>query len=156
MALNYKAVQSNMPDKDGNKLWFPKLVLQIDSQSTKDIASQIAEKSSLSRGDVYNVLDNLISEMAQRLMNGYQVKLDGLGTFIPVASASGNGVKTPQEVNASQIKSLHIRFTPAYKRSRVGGITSAMFANVKFQRWKGDPYRPGANAKDNEDENADE
>lgn len=141
MAMNYRAIQSLFKTKEGKQLWYPTLVKggTVDSEY---IAGRIAEKSSLTRGDVYNVVDALVGEMNNNLMNGLSVRLNGLGTFTAIAKAGGNGVENPEDVNSSQIKSLRIQFTPTGKRTPMNGITRAMFKDVVFQRWSGDPYNP--------------
>lgn len=141
MAMNYRAIQSLFKTKEGKQLWYPTLVKggTVDSEH---IAERIAEKSSLTRGDVYNVLDALVGEMNDKLMNGLSVRLNGFGTFTAIAKAGGNGVESPEDVNASQIKSLRIQFTPTGKRTPMNGVTRAMFRGVVFQRWSGDPYNP--------------
>lgn len=142
MALNYRAFQSTLENDEGEKLWYPLLVKESGVITLEMIAQRIVEKSSLTRGDVYNVVDCLISELNDKLMNGHSVRLNGFGSFTAVIKSNGNGVKTPQEVNSSQIKSMGIRFTPSGKRTPMQGLTRAMFDGVEFKRWSGDPYAP--------------
>ncbi len=142
MPLNYKAFQSNIETKEGKRLWFPVLVKDGGTITLPMIAKRIASKSSLTPGDVYNVVYSLIDELNDKLLNGHSVCLNEFGTFTVIAKAGGNGVETPQAVNASQIKSLRVQFTPSYKRTPFQGVTRAMFDGVEFQRWKGDPYHP--------------
>lgn len=148
MSLNYKAFQSRLKTKEDLYLWYPILVKE-GTVYLRQIAKRIAEKSSVTPGDVYNVIDCLISEMNDKLMNGYSVNLDGLGSFTAVAKAGGQGVETPEEVNSTQIKSLRIQFTPTATRTPMQGLTRAMFEGVEFKRWKGDPYHPDNIAKGN-------
>lgn len=145
MALNFKAKQSTLKTKDGDQLWYPTLVKEGGTVRILKIAEQIAEKTSLTEGDVYNVVKSLIRVMNDKLMNGFSVCLDELGTFTAIAKAGGKGVKNPEDVNASQIKSLRIRFTPAYKRTPMEGVTRALLHGVEFKRWGGDPYHPKSN-----------
>jgi len=142
MPLNYKASQSSLKTKEGDQLWYPTLVKEGGTVRTPKIAEIIAEKSSLTEGDVYNVVKSLIRVMNDKLMNGFSVCLDELGTFTAIARAGGQGVKNPEDVSASQIKSLRIQFTPSYKRTPMEGVTRAMFHGVEFKRWGGDPYHP--------------
>ena len=50
----------------------------VDAQQ---LAEVIAEKSSLTPGDVHNVIRNLMTVMRSQLLNSRTVRLDGLGTF---------------------------------------------------------------------------
>lgn len=142
MALNYRARQSVLENEEGEKLWYPTLVKEGGLITLEMIAEKIVEKSSLTRGDVYNAVDCLIGELNDKLMNGHSVRLDGFGTFTASIKASGNGVKDPKDVNSSQIKTMGIRFIPSAKRTPMQGMTRALFAGVEFRRWSGDPYAP--------------
>ena len=55
MALFYKAVKSTMATKSGDKKWHLNLVKVGKVVSTQQLAEMIAEKSSLTPGDVHNV-----------------------------------------------------------------------------------------------------
>lgn len=134
MPLNYKAVQSNMPSADGKKKYHPHLVKIHKPVELVTLATEIAERSSLTPGDVYNVVQNLIGSMKFHLLNGETVKLDGLGSFTVKAHSEGNGVDTPEEVNHKQISYLTIQFTPTYKRMGGMGVLKPIFQGVKFQR----------------------
>ena len=48
---------------------------------TRMIAKILAQKSSLTTGDVINVLENLMEEIPRWLSQGYSVSLGELGTF---------------------------------------------------------------------------
>lgn len=142
MPLDFRAIQSTLKTEDGKNLWYPTLV-KHGTIGIKPISKRIAEKSSLTEGDVYNVIRCLLGELNHNLMNGYSVNLDEVGTFTAISKAGGRGVEKPEDVNASQIKTLTIRFTPSYKRTPMQGITRAMYEGVEFRRWSGDPYAPG-------------
>lgn len=142
MALNFRAHQSSLETKDGKKLWYPILVKDSGMITIEQLGKKISEKSTLTIGDVYNVIHSLISEFNSGLMNGHSVNLEGFGSFTVIARASGKGVEDPADVNASQIKSLRVQFTPSFKRTPMQGVTRAMFEGVTFQRWSGDPYNP--------------
>ncbi len=151
MTLLYKAFQSTMESKDGMKKWFPRLVKFGKRVTTREIADEIAEKSSLTRGDVYNVLDNLIGITGRNLMDGKSVVYEGLGTFTAVLRAGGQGVDTFEEVNDNQIVGICIRFTPAYTHNNVEGTTRALFKGISFQRIDGPNSSSGTNPGGDDD-----
>jgi len=122
MPLIYKAIQSAIATKEGEKLYYPRLIKMGNVVDTQKISEMIAEKSSLTPGDVHNVVRNLMSVMREQLLNSRTVRLDGLGTFTMIARAGGRGVKTEKEMNSSQIKGLRCQFTPEYHRN--GGVTT--------------------------------
>lgn len=142
MPLKYKAFQSTIETKEGKKLWYPILVKDNGTITLPKIAKRIANKSSLTPGDVYNVVNALIEEFNDKLLDGYSICLDEFGTFTIIINANGNGVETPEEVNSSQIKTMRVKFTPSYKRTPFQGVTRALFEGAEFIRWKGDPYHP--------------
>ncbi|MCD8081605.1 MAG: HU family DNA-binding protein [Bacteroides sp.] len=138
MPLFYKPVQSTLPSEDGVKKWHPRLIKVGRVIDTQKIGDMIAEKSSLTPGDVHNVIRNLVSVLREQLQNSRTVCLEGLGSFTMISSSSGNGVDTPDEVKPAQIKRLRIRFTPTGTRdSGKNGVTRSMFTGVEYQRWEG-------------------
>ena len=108
MALQFNAVQRPNP-LTKEKKWYaaPRLTGKRD---LKAISKDLAEVSSLSAGDVNNVVTNFIDQLPKWLMEGYSVKLDGFGIFR--LSFSSEGVATEAEVTANQIKEIHIIFDP--------------------------------------------
>lgn len=69
---------------------------------TRMIAKTLSQKSSLTTGDVMNVLENLMEEIPRWLSQGYSVSLWELGTFR--LSLSSQGVKEQKEFNTRTIK----------------------------------------------------
>lgn len=139
MALLYKAYQSNIANKEGDKLYYPRLVKVGKVVDTQKLAEILSEKSTLTTGDVHNVIRNLMTTMRAQLLESKSVRLDGLGTFTMVAHANGKGVKTSAEVSSTQITRLQCRFTPEYTRPSGGSTTRALLDGVEYARWdKGD------------------
>jgi len=136
MPLLYKAFQSSLPSKDGKKKWHPRLIKFKKVVDTQKIGETIAAKSSLTPGDVHNVIRNIVDVMSSSLLNSRTVRLDGFGTFTVIAKANGKGVNTAEEVGPAQITHLKIRFTPTATRTP-GGTTRAMFNSVEYERWEG-------------------
>lgn len=108
MALQFLAVERPNPQTKEKK-WYasPKLT---GKRALKDLSKDLAGVSSLSAGDVQNVITNLISELPKWLMEGDSVKLDGFGTFR--LSFSSDGVATKEEVTANNITDIRILFEP--------------------------------------------
>lgn len=111
MTVLYEAYRANMANKDGKKLYYPRVV-RVGSVNTATISEEIAQYSSLSPGDVKNALDNLVTVMTQHLQASQSVTLDGLGSFRIVMKSNGKGVETSDKVNAAQA-TLYVRFLPA-------------------------------------------
>ncbi len=132
MPLLYKAVQSPIANKAGSKLWHLNLVKAGGTVATQQLAEVIAEKSSLTAGDVQNVVRNLMSVMREYLLNSRSVRLDGLGTFTMKACTRGKGVESADKVSPNQITALKCRFTPEYTRPAAIGTTRALTQGVQF------------------------
>ena len=82
MAVVFKGFQSQIADKEGQKLFYPRVML-TGNVGTDLIAAEIAELSSLTKGDTKNVIDNLIIVATRHLQASESVTLDGFGTFRP-------------------------------------------------------------------------
>ncbi|MEG0464741.1 HU family DNA-binding protein, partial [Bacteroides sp.] len=97
MPLFYRAIQSPIADKNGVKKWHLSLVKVGKTVNTKQLADVIAEKSSLTVGDVQNVVTNLMVVMRRELLNSRTVRLEGLGTFTMRVRSNGKGVETAEK-----------------------------------------------------------
>lgn len=132
MPLFYRPVQSPIANKEGVKKWHLNLVKVGKTVNTQQMAEGIAEKSSLTPGDVQNVVRNLMTVMRAELLNSRTVRLEGLGTFTMKARTSGRGVDAPDKVNPNQITALRCQFTPEYTRPAAIGTTRALIQGVQF------------------------
>lgn len=132
MPLFYRAVQSPIANKEGVKGWHLNLVKVGKTVTTQQLAEVIAEKSSLTPGDVQNVVRNLMAAMRQELLNSRTVRLEGLGTFTMKARTSGKGVESAAKVNPNQITALRCQFTAEYTRPAAIGTTRSLLQGVQF------------------------
>lgn len=137
MPIIYKTYQSNMKNKQGLKLFHPRAVC-VGTVNTEQIAREISEYSSLSKGDAKNVLDNLVTVMTKHLQASEAVSIDGLGTFRITIVSGGKGVEKDENVSPTQA-SLRVRFAPAFTRrpnqtvatrSLVDGVRLVPYASV--------------------------
>lgn len=151
MSLFYKPTQATIENKDGKKLWHLALVKTGKIISTQKLGEKIADKSSLTPGDVHNVIRNLMTVMKEEMMNSHSVRLDGLGTFTMKARTRGKGVETAKEVNPSQVTMLRCYFTPEYSHA-AGSTTRALTEGADFihvnQLAKGMVVDPGEDDDD--------
>ena len=132
MPLFYKGIQAAKANKEGVKTWHPALVKMKKVINTQTMAEGIAEKASLTPGDVQNVVRNLLSVMRVHLLNSHSVRLEGLGTFTMGIRSRGKGVDTEEKVNPNQITTVHCRFTPEYFRPIAVGTTRALTQGMTF------------------------
>ena len=108
--MKYKLVEKGNPQKpDAPKKWYANPVNQ-GVISKAQISKEISGRSSLTAGDISNVIENLIEELPKYLIAGNSVKLGEFGTFR--LSISGEGSDTKEGYSASNIKSAKVIFTP--------------------------------------------
>lgn len=81
MPLFYRARQSQLKTKEGKKQWHLTLVKVGKMVTSQQLAEVIAEKSSLTPGDVHNVIRNLMTAMRKELLNSRSVRLEGIRHF---------------------------------------------------------------------------
>ena len=122
-----------MANKDGQKLWHPSVVT-TGSVDLKRLSSEIAELSSLSEGDVYNVCKNLVLVMTRHLQSSEVVQVDDFGTFRIAMRSVGKGFANSDEVNA-QYCALRIKFLPSSTRNNDGTVATRVFTTgTTFKR----------------------
>ena len=108
MALQFNVIERPNP-LTKEKKWYasPRLT---GNRDLKNLSKDLSEVSSLSAGDVQNVIANLIDQIPKWLMEGNSVKLDGFGSFRLSFSSEGQVVK--EDVSADSIKDIYILFEP--------------------------------------------
>jgi predicted histone-like DNA-binding protein len=108
MALQFNVIERMNP-LTKEKKWYAS-TRTTGKRDLKHLSKDLAEVSSLSAGDVQNVIANLIEQIPKWLMEGISVKLDGLGTFR--LSLSSEAAATREEVTANSIKDIYVIFEP--------------------------------------------
>ena len=140
-----------------NGKWYPQSVTVGEPVSTDEVAQLLADLSAVSPGDTFSVLKNLARAMSIYMSSGRTVKLDGVGTFYYSAKANGQGVDTPEEVNANQIVGVRVRFIPEMDRNSQGAVSRALVPNnLKWEELFDDPSKgttttPGTGGSDDDD-----
>lgn len=119
--MKYKLIERRNPQKpEEPKKWFANPVNQ-GTVSTYQLSKKISGRSSLTRGDISNVLENLIDELPTYLINGHSVKLGDFGTLR--LSISGKGSDTPESYTTANIEKVKVIFTPGTKlKKELGDI----------------------------------
>jgi predicted histone-like DNA-binding protein len=111
MAIKVKKIMRTIPG-DASRRWF---LTQLKSGTVKldDIAGRIEKSSSLSAGDIQNVLTNLIDELPVFIAMGQTIQLGDLGTFR--ISVSSDGADSAEELSARNVKKARLVFLPGTK-----------------------------------------
>ena len=107
--MKYKMIQRvNPQDRTQVKLYATPV---NDGKITKaDLAKEVVNLSSLSRGDVSSVIENLIDIVPKYLLMGKSVSLGELGTLR--VSFGSAGVEDEKDFNVNKISGVKIVFTP--------------------------------------------
>lgn len=108
--MKYKLVARKNPQKREDP---PKYFAQPVYDGVVDIefiSRQIAGRSSLTAGDIMNVLRNFFEELPTYMLLGLTVKLDDLGSFR--ISFSSNGSETEEGFKTTAMKSIRVLYKP--------------------------------------------
>jgi predicted histone-like DNA-binding protein len=110
MAIRLKKIQKTNPQDRNQSKWY---LVQVHSGTVTlhDIAREIADRSSLSVGDVENVLTNLVEVLPIFLKLGQTIRMEGFGSFH--ISVQSTGVDTAEELTTNNVKNAKIVFIPS-------------------------------------------
>ncbi len=92
--------------------------------SKTELTKEIANASSLSRGDVSSIIENRIDIIPKYLLMGKSVNLGELGIFR--ISFGSEGVDKTEDFSTSKIGGVKIAFTP-------GTILKEELDNIRFE-----------------------
>lgn len=108
--MKYKMIQRANPQDRTQIKWYAAPVNE-GRVTQREIAADIVELSSLSRGDISNVIESLITIVPRYLMLGRSVNLGDLGTLR--ISFGSEGVDEKEQFVPSMIKGVKVVFTPS-------------------------------------------
>ena len=125
--MKFKVIQKGDPIRPTQpKKWFASPV-NAGKFTIKDVSKEIAGRSSLTRGDIDNVLTNFTEELPTFLKLGMSVQLGEFGTLR--LTLSSEGTENREDFHASQIKHVKVVFTPSAElKKQLADIT---FEEVK-------------------------
>lgn len=109
--MKYKLIQKANPlEPDVPRKWYASPV-KAGTINNYQLSKDISKKSSLTRGAVMNVIENMVDEIPRYLTEGYSVNLSNFGTLR--LSLSSEGVANPGEFEPGKIKTTRVVFTPS-------------------------------------------
>ncbi|MGL4908615.1 MAG: HU family DNA-binding protein [Bacteroidales bacterium] len=112
--MKIKLVQRANPMKQDDKKYYANAI-NAGKKTIKDIARDIAGRSSLTRGDIENTLTNFLEELPKYLKDGFSLQMSDLGTFR--LSLSSEGAESFEKFNTHSI-SAKVLFTPSVEMKR--------------------------------------
>lgn len=134
MPINYSvAPRPNPRDKDASPKYYGK-VQASGTVNFDTLAEDIAYATTLTDGDVSNVLRALVKQIKKHLADGKIVQLDTLGSF--QFQLSGEGALTEKDYSTSLIKKMRIQYRPGRLVREVQNLSTLQFKKVSLKRTK--------------------
>lgn len=134
MPIHYSVSPRRNPrDKDAS----PKYYAKVQASGTVNfdtLAEDIAYATTLTDGDVSNVLRALVKQIKKHLADGKIVQLDTLGSF--QFQLSSQGALTEEDYSTSLIKKMRIQYRPGRLVREVQNLTTLKFKKVSLLRSK--------------------
>lgn len=106
----------------------------------EDLATQIAGRSSLTKGDILNVLQNFLDEIPHYLLMGKAVNLNKLGIFR--LNFGSSGATDAKAFNTSQIRKPTVSFLASAQ------LKKEIQNGIKYTRETPHPTNEGDNGGD--------
>lgn len=91
----------------------------VKTLSTRELTQEIQDNSSLKKGEVLHVTEELIEQIVKNLTKGNKVKLNGLGTFHMTINSQGS--ETEKDCTVKTISKVNIRFVADKEIKLVNG-----------------------------------
>lgn len=129
MPINYSVNPRRNPSEKGTP---PKFYAKVQTRGTVSfdtLAEDIAYATTLTDGDVLNVLRALIKQVKKHLSDGKIVSLDALGSF--QFQISGKGALTEEDYNTNLIQKVRIQYRPGRLVREVQNLTNLQFKKVQ-------------------------
>jgi len=134
MPIHYSvSPRINPRDKEAAPKFYGK-VQASGTVSFDTLAEDIAYATTLTDGDVSNVLRALVKQIKKHLADGKIVNLEGLGSF--QFQLSGSGAITEKDYSTSLIKKMRIQYRPGRLVREVQNLTTLSFKKVSLLRTK--------------------
>ena len=112
---SYEMQESNLPDKEGKRILFPRMRLQGQAD-LDDMIQNICHASSFTPGDVKGMVRALAEEIAREMANGKSVKVDGIGIFSAalglkkgIERETGEDGATRRNAMSIHVKDIHFK-----------------------------------------------
>jgi predicted histone-like DNA-binding protein len=124
--MKFRLVQRSNPQNRSLKKWHANSV-NAGKFTINEFAEKIAGRSSLTKGDILNVLANFIDELPSLLAIGMSVQLGDFGTLR--LSLASKGIENPDDFTVANITGVKVIFTPSVELKKA-------LANIKFEQAK--------------------
>lgn len=111
--IQYKMIPFKDTINDTPKNGLVPKIVRRGTITTDMLLTMISSGSTFTKGDLLGVICSLTEAIEDALLSGYNVTIDGLGTFS--VSAESRIVQSEDEIRANSIKLKHITFKASRK-----------------------------------------
>lgn len=141
MAIHYSVSAHHNPrDPEGDPIYYAR-VQAVGTVTINELAEDISYSTTLTDGDVLNVIRALIKQINKHIERGEIVKLENLGTF--QAQLSCASALTPEEVTTDNIRSVKLQFRPGVGLQKTLSKENLTFRKVKTLKAQESDAEPG-------------
>ena len=128
------------------QLYYPQAITVGKQVTMAQVATMLADRSTVTKADAYAVLTELGNVMSTFMAQGRSVHLDGLGSFRYTINSTKQGVEKREEVSPDQIVGIRVRFVPEITRNSDKSVaTRSMQPNaVEWTEWGKETKRGGS------------
>lgn len=130
MAIDYKVLGIQKPGTDEPQYlkYYPRPT-SAQRVEIEELAEEISYSTTLTDVEVEGVIKALIKQMQLHIANGRIVALGKFGSFRITFHAAGSA--TPEEVKASDIKKVNLRFCPGTGLSKALDLRNLKFRSIE-------------------------
>lgn len=129
MAINYSIAKMKNPNDKGAPEKFYAKAQASGTVDINELAEEISYSTTLTDGDVLNVIRALVKQINKHIAKGEIVKLENLGSF--QAQISSDGAETEEEFSAANIRKVSLQFRPGIGLRGQLSLDNLTFHKVK-------------------------
>lgn len=134
MSVKYKLVKDTRASSPNNGKWSARAVV-TNVVDADELAERIQRMNTVTKSDVFAVLNSLFEVMCDELANGSRIVLDGIGSF--KVGMKTTYADTPEEWTPTRhLKGCKIIFRPETIDTRVNGTrtrSAKLLRDIKFE-----------------------
>lgn len=109
--MEFKKVKRNVTVGHTPGVKYMAQIVRGETIDFNKMADMIAETSTISKGDILAVLEQMQTTAAWMMQAGHSVRFGDLGIFTPTAKVKA--VDTEEKVTTETIQRMYTRFTPS-------------------------------------------
>lgn len=129
MVINYSIAQMKNPNDKGAPAKYYAKAQASGSVDINELAEEISYSTTLTDGDVLNVIRALVKQINKHISKGEIVKLENLGSF--QAQISSDGAEAEEEFSTANIRKVSLQFRPGIGLRGQLSLDNLTFHKVK-------------------------